>query len=232
MTPAQQLTGLLANARYVLLDFDGPVCAMFAELPAHTIADDLHHLARAHGVSITGPEQLSRDPLAVLRLAADQAPHLTRALDDALRAAELRAADTAVPTPGADAFLNECHDTGRPVAIVSNNSAEAIRAYLHRHHLSALITTIHGREPHRADRMKPDPFLITQALHDLTAPPSHTLFVGDSPSDIQAARAAGVPIVGYANKPPKLHHLATSDAVITSMHDLAQLTAQLTPSNP
>lgn len=232
VTHTQQLADLLANAHYVLLDFDGPVCAMFAELPAHTIADELHHLAQAHGITITGPDQLSRDPLAVLQFAAHQAPHLVPQLDDALRAAELHAANTAAPTPGATAFLQACHDTGRPVAIVSNNSAEAIRAYLAHHRLSALITKTHGRELHRADRMKPDPFLITQALDDFAAPPSSAVFVGDSLSDIQAARTAGVPVIGYANKPPKLHRLAISDAVITSMQGLAQMTATLTPAAP
>lgn len=232
VTHTQQLADLLANAHYVLLDFDGPVCAMFAELPAHTIADELHHLAQARGITITGPEELSRDPLAVLRLVADQAPHLVPHLDDALRAAELHAANTASPTPGATAFLQACHGTGRSVAIVSNNSTEAIRAYLDHHNLSALITQTHGRELHRADRMKPDPFLLTQALDDFAAPPSSALFVGDSLSDIQAARTAGVPVIGYANKSPKLHRLAISDAVITSMHDLAQITATLAPATP
>ncbi|WP_234361448.1 HAD family hydrolase [Plantactinospora sp. BB1] len=46
------------------------------------------------------------------------------------------------------------------------------------------------------------------------------LLVGDSLSDIQAARAAGVVAIGYANKPGKRERFGAADAVIDSMADL------------
>lgn len=46
-----------------------------------------------------------------------------------LTEAELRAAESAEPTPGAGEFLAACRDTGREVAVVSNNSAPAIARY-------------------------------------------------------------------------------------------------------
>ena len=45
MTPGpasgQAVAGLIAQARYLLLDFDGPVCDIFAGLPAAAIAGRL-----------------------------------------------------------------------------------------------------------------------------------------------------------------------------------------------
>jgi phosphoglycolate phosphatase len=47
--------------------------------------------------------------------------------------------------------------------------------------------------------------------------------VGDSVTDIEAARAAGVRSIGYANKPGKFGQLtaAGADAVVTEMAALA-----------
>jgi phosphoglycolate phosphatase-like HAD superfamily hydrolase len=45
--------------------------------------------------------------------------------------------------------------------------------------------------------------------------------VGDSVTDIEAGRAAGVATVGYANKPGKDVDLAGADAVVTAMAELA-----------
>jgi phosphoglycolate phosphatase-like HAD superfamily hydrolase len=48
------------------------------------------------------------------------------------------------------------------------------------------------------------------------------VFVGDSTTDIQAAHAAGVPAIGYANKPGKATCFAgyAPAAIITSMSEI------------
>jgi len=45
--------------------------------------------------------------------------------------------------------------------------------------------------------------------------------IGDSLTDIEAARAAGVRVVGYANKAWKVDAFSAADAVVTSMEDIA-----------
>jgi phosphoglycolate phosphatase len=37
----------------VLLDFDGPVCSIFANLPAPGVAEDLRRVLRHHDVAIS-----------------------------------------------------------------------------------------------------------------------------------------------------------------------------------
>jgi HAD superfamily hydrolase (TIGR01549 family) len=160
------------------------------------------------------------DPLQILRWTAGIAlPAVTRAVEDALRAAELRAVRTAIPTPGARELLSVAQERGRPVAIVSNNSAPAIEAYLDDHKLSEYLTSIIGREPYMPDRMKPNPEPILSAADALGVRPATCVLIGDSLTDITAARAAGAPVIGYANKPSKkeLFAEAGADAIVTTM---------------
>ncbi|GII52278.1 hypothetical protein Pth03_06670 [Planotetraspora thailandica] len=70
--------------------------------------------------------------------------------------------------------------------------------------------------------MKPNPHLVQQVLDKLGADPKRTVLVGDSLSDIEAAKAAGVLSVGYANEPGKADQFATAgaDVVVTRLIDL------------
>lgn len=44
-------------------------------------------------------------------------------------------------------------------------------------------------------------------------------------TDIEAARAAGVRVIGYANRSWKVNAFSAADAVVTSMGDLAEILA-------
>ena len=84
----------------LLLDFDGPVCSMFARYPAPRVADELVALLDARGVSMPAEVRRQGDPLAVLRwVGGTCSQELTAAVEEALCAAELHAAASAVPTP-------------------------------------------------------------------------------------------------------------------------------------
>lgn len=214
-----KLAALLANAKYILLDFDGPVCKVFAGLSAATIADELRQLVTGRGFELPAELHDTGDPLAILRWAADEDDDLAHLVDRALTDAEVRAVATAEPTPGSREFLEACNATGRPVAIVSNNSAEAIRAYLDRTRLGRLVAHVEGRDHDQPIRMKPDPFSATQALSELSANPREAAFLGDSDSDLQAAHASGVSAVALANKARKIRMFGQmgADIIITNM---------------
>lgn len=115
---------VLREATSVLLDFDGPICSIFGGLPAPDVADELRAIATGTGKRLPPNVQTEQDPLEVLRWGG-RLPEIGVSLETALRAAEMRASRTAVPTPGAAEFLVACANTGRPVAVVSNNSAES-----------------------------------------------------------------------------------------------------------
>ncbi|SHN44072.1 HAD family hydrolase [Cryptosporangium aurantiacum] len=219
-----KLTALLSQARYILLDFDGPVCKVFAGLPAASIAADLRDLVVSRGVDLPAELHDTGDPLAILRWAADTDDELAHLVDKALTDAEVRAVATAEPTPGAREFLEACQATGRPVAMVSNNSAEAIRAYIDRLGIARLVIWVEGRDHERLAEMKPSPHLLHRALVALHANPSEAIFVGDSVTDIKAGQAAKILTLGYANKPDKIATLghAGSAALTESIGYLGQ----------
>lgn len=219
------LRALLGEVDAVLLDFDGPVCSIFAGYPAPEVAAEMVDVLRRRGVNVS-PELASEpDPLEVLRrtgATGDQGA--TRAVEDALCAAEVRAAETAEPTPYGREVIVAAWQSAMPVAVVSNNSAGAVTAYLVGHRLHGYVSPVVGRAYAEPARMKPNPEPILRAVRVLCQPPSRCVLVGDSLSDIEGAHAAGVRVIGYANRPPKVKAFRTAgaDMVITDMSDLAR----------
>jgi HAD superfamily hydrolase (TIGR01509 family) len=215
------LTKILSSAEAVLFDFDGPICSVFDGYPAPQITHELHELARRIRGDLTPALAQASSPHELLMASADDS-ELAQQLEAALQKAELTAIETARPTPGAAESIAACIATGRLVAVVSNNYAEAVTQYLAKMGLTEGVTHIEGRNSADPTLMKPDPYLLEIALSTLSVAPSVCVFVGDQPTDIEAGRAAGVTTIGYANKPGKVEALKSADAVLTSMLDLAR----------
>jgi len=220
----RHLIELLHRKTVLLTDFDGPICAMFAGYPAPAVAAELRDLILATGCEL--PASASDvGPIDFLRLVADACPpHVVRLVADALRDAELHAAASAIPTPGFEDVLTAAHETGRRVAIVSNNSTEGIVGYLLRHNLTRQVDYLSGRydgmDPHL---LKPHDHAVRRALDGLSASAETAILLGDDPTDIKAGRAVGIPTIGYANKPGKRERLAPAgpDTIIDTLTELA-----------
>lgn len=215
---------VLAQARTLLLDFDGPVCAVFAGIPAATVADQLRQVL-VDGGCIEQPSFLAAtdDPFEVLHFAATLGEAEARYVEAAFAAHEVEAITSAEPTEGAHGLIHAWHASRRPVAIVSNNSVAAIEAYLNLHNLHWSVDTVSARTSPDTRLLKPNPYLLNQAIAQLEVVPGECVFVGDSVSDVVAARAAGGYSIGYANKPGKLEKLAVADAVIDEMTSIARV---------
>lgn len=235
MTEPAELTVVLSTTDTLLLDFDGPMCAVFAALPAPEVADELRRVLHHERVSVPDDIDSEADPLMVLAWVGTLArPALTRRVDDELRRAELRAIEGATPTPYARETIVAAQEAGRSVAIVSNNSEPAIRAYLDAHRLSRYVRPIIGRSYGRPELMKPDPTPISKAVAGLGGEPGQAVLVGDSVTDIQGARRAGVRSIGYANKPGKRGRLLTAgaDVVVEGRDGMRDIAAALLDSLP
>lgn len=232
------LADVIARTRTLFLDFDGPVCSIFAGYPAPTVAGKLRDLLHHHDHDVTDAMRATTDPIEVLRLAADQGDDaVTRLVADALRDAEVIAAETAEPTPHVDDVITAALASGRRLAVVSNNSGEAVTAYLRRHGLDTSFVRVIGRyDGMKVDLLKPRSHLVGLALIGTDAAPWSTTLVGDSTTDIDAARAVPIAAIGYANKPGKHTALAEAgaDATITTMAELADAltTTPVTPTRP
>jgi phosphoglycolate phosphatase len=222
----ETLRRLLADARALLLDFDGPVCQVFAGLSAQIVADELRQILTAAGVQLPA-ELATAGPHELLTFTGRMAPDLVHQVETHLTAREVEAVVTAEPTAGTTEFIQAWRKTGRPLVIVSNNAELAVRAYLTGRGLSPYVDHVVGRDLDDASLMKPSPYLLYLACAWLVTIPQQCVLIGDSASDLQAAGAAKVPAIAYANKPHKsallLRHRPAG--LVHSMNDLGALLA-------
>lgn len=212
---------LLERRPNVLLDFDGPVCAMFAGLSAPTITGEMLDLLADRGILL--PTHFADGPHSVFYHAGRLYPAVRQELHDFLTAREVAAAQVAEPTPGATELLRAWLTAGRSVAIVSNNADVAINGYLNRVGLGPAAVPVFGR-PGDPSLMKPDPYLLLTALQKLGWAAADTVMLGDSTTDIEAAHAAGVASIAYANKPGKreLFQRHMPEVIIDRMTELLE----------
>jgi HAD superfamily hydrolase (TIGR01549 family) len=224
----RDLAAIVAASRGVLLDFDGPVCHLFAGYPAPIVAAEMLTGLATLGVAI--PDQLyeCRSPTDVFLWVASERAESTTLAEDLLKKAELAAVETSKPTCHVDRVLAAAVETGRIVAIVSNNSAEAINRYLEKHGLASYVSTVVGRAYGRPDLMKPHPDSLMRASKNIGVSVEECLFVGDAVTDVHAAHEAGAHPIGYAKSPARTVGLfeAGAGVVIDEMAILASALRQ------
>ncbi|WP_234311986.1 HAD family hydrolase [Streptomyces griseus] len=225
----ETLRELTIRARVVLWDFDGPICRLFAGHAAEDVAVELTDWLEGHGPSglLTRAERESLDPHVVLRAVDRRLPgsELAVELEERLTREELRAAESAMPTGYADILIQTWTAAGVRLAIATNNSARAVLTYL----ASRELVQCFGRHVYGRTQdlhlLKPDPDTLERALEALRTPASAALFIGDTPSDVQAAREAGVAFVGYARneRKAKLLREAGAEHVVSSLSLLLEV---------
>lgn len=224
MSGIERLDEALQPARHILIDFDGPICSVFAGFPAAEVAQRMREALVVKGGSLPSEWVSESDPLALLRAVADSQPHLVPEADALLGALEEEAALCACPTQGGEALLRACAQTERAVWVVSNNSGSAITCYLQKHGLTGTVAGVFGRRAGDPFSMKPNPRLLHDAMKAADASAAECAFIGDAVRDVEAGNAAGVPTIGYANKPGKADRLSAAGAISVSdsMEAIAQ----------
>jgi HAD superfamily hydrolase (TIGR01509 family) len=202
-----ELRELIARARVVLWDFDGPICRLFAGHSAEVVADGLVEWLEGRGLRglLTESERESPDPQVVLRAVDRRHPgsDLVAELEERLTHEELRAASLAMPTAWADPLIRTWTALGLRLAVTTNNSPRVVAKYLDSRGLTACFAPhVYGRTQDLA-LLKPHPHCLNRALRAMGSAPSTALMIGDTPSDFLAAREAGVPFLGYARNEHK-----------------------------
>jgi HAD superfamily hydrolase (TIGR01509 family) len=212
----EALHEVINRARVVLWDFDGPICRLFARHTAERVAGQLVEWLESRGLHglLTPGERRSPDPQILLRAVEVRHPGsgLVAELEELLTQEELRAVTSSMPTAYADPLIRTWAATGSAMAVTTNNSARAVRAYLAgRGLLSCFAPHIYGRTQD-LHLLKPDPHCLHRALSATGTAPSAAVMIGDSPTDWEAASRAGVPFVGYARNERKEHVLRAAGA--------------------
>ncbi len=222
-TEPNDLRNLIEGARVVLWDFDGPVCRLFAGHSAERVARDLVDWLEGRGLHglLDEPARESLDPHVVLRAVDRRHPgsDLVAELEERLTQEELKAAASARPTPYADPLVRTWTAVGARLAITTNNSPRVVKEYLtSRGLLPCFAPHLYGRTQ-ELRYLKPHPHCVQRALNAMGAAPSTALMIGDTPSDFLAARAAGVPFLGYARNERKTKVLeeAGAEMIVSSL---------------
>ncbi|MBF6356064.1 HAD family hydrolase [Nocardia higoensis] len=215
MKPASEL---ITSDTCLLLDFDGPVCSVFSGLTNREAAQRL--IADLDAVPTNVAETI--DPFDVLHFAATRDAATGARIEELFTEIEIEAVRVARPTSGAHELIHHAAAAGHIVAIVSNNSMAAINDYLVLHQLRHRIRGIFARTTSDLSQLKPSPYLLDIATTTLEVSAERCVFIGDSTTDIHAARAAGVPVIAYANKPDKLTRFLplAPNALVNSMFEL------------
>ncbi len=227
MTPpvddTEALRRILADTEALLLDFDGPICSVFAGFSARVVADQLRDLLVQGGHDIPDDVRGSKDPFDVLYYAAKLGPDEVRFVEAAFRAHEVEAVQSAKPTAEAHALIKVWKSSGRPLAIVSNNSVAAVETYIDIHDLRTAVDRVSARVNADLTQLKPSPYLVLSAAQALGVTPSACTFVGDSLTDVEAAVAANVRSIALANKPGKVDSFKVTEAnaIATTLSCLA-----------
>jgi phosphoglycolate phosphatase len=170
-------------------------------------------------------------PILIERATAAQ----NRVIDDATRSAMLERffhhygeleelnQDSARPYPEAAEALRALHAAGLRTAVVTNKQRRFADALLKRLALSAWVDVVVGGDT--CARRKPDPQPLFFACESLNVAPAESVMVGDSINDVQAARAAGIPVVcvSYGYNEGRDPRTLDCDALLDSLGELAPL---------
>lgn len=212
MEPDRSPAQLIAESKGLLLDFDGPVCDVYAGSDPARIAQEV---AAVFDLDIE-----TDDPLDLIKYAV-KADGPVDQIHRKLAETEIEAVATATETPG---IRNLVRDYQGPVAIVSNNAGEAIETWLVASGLHDHVEAVIGRDPRH---MKPDPRTLRLSAKAINRQLGQCAFIGDSLTDAQAAHESGVPIIALANRPRKRQLFADAGCtlIVDSVHEL-------TPSEP
>ena len=110
-----------------------------------------------------------------------------------------------------------------PPKCVTKTSGDAAMYYLDSHGLHQHGVRVVGRDDADPERMKPSPYRVREAVGMVGAEGKECAFVGDSVADVLAGRLAGVPVIGFANKPGKADALTRegADAVTTRLSEIS-----------
>jgi phosphoglycolate phosphatase len=195
------IPSMIASPAAILSDLDGT--------PLDTAGDIALALSRAfadHGHQGPPPAAVRQmigkgAPVLVERAVAAQGLYLAAAGQAALldrffhhygRLQELDEC-AAEPYPGAREALAALYEAGVPLAVVTNKYHRFATGLLQRLDLARYLRVVVGGDT--CERRKPDPMPLHHACAHLGVASVHALMVGDSANDVEAARAAGMPVV-------------------------------------
>jgi phosphoglycolate phosphatase len=216
--------------RAIVFDLDGTLidsaadirAALNAELKAHGLPElTLPATIRLIG---QGPQRLVERAFAFRGQDLDH-HQLKEVTQRFIAAYEQNPAPKTRAFPGARETIAELRQRAL-IGICTNKPVQLARQALARCDLASLLDALVGSDS--GFGRKPDAGPVRALLEKLLVSPSETLYVGDSETDVAAARAAGVKVAvvsfGYADRPAEQ---LGADAVVGAFAELPRVIQQL-----
>ena len=178
------------------------------------------------GLGLTSPTQQildsARDQVSSGKVAADF-PEVRRRIFTILDQFELDSVASSSVFPGTREMLEYLKSKSVRLAVVTNSGRKAASDALRRSGLNTCFEFVLTRDD--TDAMKPRPEGLVKAVSILGLDSDAVYYVGDSPYDISAAKAAGLKVVSVATgnySVERLRHEG-ADYVIPSVSELPSL---------
>ncbi|MES1174309.1 MAG: HAD family phosphatase [Myxococcales bacterium] len=108
---------------------------------------------------------------------------------------EIAGYDETLVSPGLSTLLSELRSAGLHTALATSGSRKRMNAVIEMYDLAQLLDVALCREDAPREKPAPDLFLAVAAM--LGVSPSACLVIEDSAPGIAAARAAGMPVLGF-----------------------------------
>ena len=132
--------------------------------------------------------------------------------------------------PGMIEGLSRLSAMGIPLAVITNKATRFVRPHLAQAGIERFFAVVIGGDD--LPTKKPDPGPLRHAAAAFGIPPGRLLMVGDSGNDVEAARAAGCPVLvvpyGYREGKPvqDLH----ADGIVASVDAVADRVRYVAPT--
>jgi phosphoglycolate phosphatase len=217
--------------RMILIDVDGTLVDSVPDL-AYCVDEMMQRLGRPlHGEAAVrnwvgnGVERLVRRALIGQLDGEPDEADFTRAYPIFLDLYAENTSKRSILYPGVREGLDWLKAAGYPLGCVTNKAAQFTEPLLKDLGVYDRFGIVISGDS--LPKKKPDPLPLLHAAEHFGVAPADSLMVGDSVSDVRAARAAGFGIVcmSYGYNHGENIRLANSDAVIDSMIELQGLLA-------
>ena len=192
----------------------------------------LRHYGYSHVDEKLLHELVGHGALATLKSCFESlgAPMTKRRYEEALEIFlsyyEAHIADTSALFPHLAMFLKKAQRQGIAMGVITNKKEYLAKKLLQTLNLTKFFPVIIGADT--LQHAKPHPAPIEEGLRLLNANPKKTVLVGDSPTDIAAARNSGIKVIGvtFGYSQQNMHALKP-DFVLDTYKDLPQALGQV-----
>lgn len=120
--------------------------------------------------------------------------------------------------PGSIDLIKRIKKEGIPIAVASSSNVADIESDLQALGISGIFDAVISGE--HCQKGKPDPEIFLKAAKALGIEPKNCIVIEDSTSGVEAAKAAGMKCIGYANPDAIKQDIHLADEIVTDFDKL------------